>query len=242
MSNITILQAKISSFYRFFIIFNFFNLLRFWLKYIFWSISSTKSGECQRKSSFAVSLFENVISTQNWQGHFLRVFGSFSNYFDNASKWQSQAQLWKKKLWVAGVARHYAHACAHASWYVMRVFKLLAQMTREADVEGRSIRIRGGKIGTLMIHILLSSYCENDQKIRYFHFISKKWGFEGSLVALSCLNRESYAKVQKKKENTFKIDSWVLLIRYTLMHFFTWCINRKIRLSWHWPSLVSAAS
>ena len=45
-----------------------------------------------------------------------------------------------------------------------------------------------------MIHILLSSYFENDQKVGYFHFSSKKGGFEDSLVALSCLNREFYAK------------------------------------------------
>ena len=91
-----LLSCKISSIPRFFIISNIFNLLKFWITYYFWSLSSTKRKEQQRKSSFAVSLFENLSIEVIWQGHFLRGFGSFSNYFTTASKWQSQAQLWKK--------------------------------------------------------------------------------------------------------------------------------------------------
>ena len=66
------------------------------ITFYIWGLSSTKRKEQQRKSSFAVSLFENLIIEVIWQGHFLRGFGSFSNYFTTASKWQSQAQLWKK--------------------------------------------------------------------------------------------------------------------------------------------------
>ena len=143
MSNITFCQARFpqftdfSSYPTFSTSCNFDNFLHMR------SFFNKKKGTTTKK--LICSLF--VWKSYNWSnltGAFFERIWLFFQLFHHCFQMTKPSSAVEKKLWVAGVARHYAHACAHASWYVMRVFKLLAQMTRELMWKGDTFELGAG--------------------------------------------------------------------------------------------------
>ena len=143
MSNITFCQARFpqftdfSSYATFSTSWNFDNFLHMR------SFFNKKKGTKTKKLICSIFVWKSY-NWSNLTGAFFERIWLFFQLFHHCFQMTKPCSAVEKKLWVAGVARHYAHACAHASWYVMRVFKLLAQMTRELMWKGDTFELGAG--------------------------------------------------------------------------------------------------